>query len=182
MGRRKNGLLIDSTDARIIALVQRDGRLTNTAIAKTVGLSEAAVRKRLERLVREEVIHFRAHADPLKIGFQIWAIIEVQTVAHLTARVAERIAELPGVIVVGLVTGNYDVYVVALFRSTEEFNTFIIEGLRKIRGVTRTTTSYITKAIKRDFAFGVPILEEIAAGSGAAGRGRRRRTRANAPG
>jgi Lrp/AsnC family transcriptional regulator for asnA, asnC and gidA len=163
MGRRKSGMLMDSTDARIIALVQRDGRLANTAIARAVGLSEAAVRKRLDRLVRDGVIHFRAHADPLKVGFQIWAIIEVQTVPRLTTRVAEQIAELPGVIVVGLVTGNFDVYAVGLFRSTEDFNTFIIDRLRKIRGVTHTTTSYITKAIKRDFAFGVPILDNAIA-------------------
>jgi len=178
MGRRKMGTLIDPTDARIIALVQRDGRLPNTAIAKAVGLSEAAVRKRLDRLVREEVIHFRAHADPLKIGFQIWAIIEVQTVPHLTTRVAEQIAELPGVIVVGLVTGNFDVYAVGLFRSTEEFNTFIIDRLRKIPGITHTTTSYITKAIKRDFAFGVPILEDAAVPHGQGAKPHPRRSRA----
>lgn len=181
MGRRKGGLLIDPVDARIIALVQRDGRMSNTAIAKVVGLSEAAVRKRLDRLVRDEVIHFRAHADPLKIGFQIWAIIEVQTVPHLTTRVAEQIAELPSVIVVGLVTGNFDVYAVGLFRSTDDFNTFIIDRLRKIPGITHTTTSYITKAIKRDFAFGVPILEAAAAPHGE-GRKRRLRRSRNKPG
>lgn len=177
MARRRSGVIIDPTDARIIALVQADGRLPNTAIAKSVGLSEAAVRKRLDRLVRDEIIHFRAHADPLKIGFQIWAIIEIQTQPSLTTRVAEKIAELPGIIVVGLVTGNFDVYAVGLFRSTEEFNDIIIERLRKTRGVTRTTTSYITKAIKRDFAFGVPILEAARMTPGTGDERRPRQTR-----
>jgi Lrp/AsnC family transcriptional regulator for asnA, asnC and gidA len=161
MGRRRTGMIIDAMDARIIELVQRDARMPNTAIAELVGLSEAAVRKRLDRLVREQIITLSAHADPLKIGFEIWALISVQTLANRTNAIAEHIARHPTVTLVGLVTGAFDIFVVALFRSTTELNTFVNDELRALDGVTRTTTSHVTKMIKRDFAFGVPISEDF---------------------
>lgn len=157
MRRRKTGALIDATDARIIELLQTDGRMPNTTVAKKVGLSETAVRKRVNRLVREEIITFRAHADPLKIGFQLWATIEVQTVPRLTQQVAKKIATLPGIFLVGLGTGHFDVYSVGVFRSTKEYNEFLSRHLRKIHGVRSTATSFITEIVKRDFAFGVPV-------------------------
>jgi Lrp/AsnC family transcriptional regulator, regulator for asnA, asnC and gidA len=155
--RRRDDARIDATDARIIELLQTDGRMPNTAVAKKVGLSETAVRKRVDRLLREEIITFRAHADPLKIGFQLWAIIEVQTVPRLTQQVAQKIAALPGIFLVGLGTGHFDVYSVGVFRSTKEYNEFLTRRLQKIHGVTRTATSFITEIVKRDFAFGVPV-------------------------
>jgi DNA-binding Lrp family transcriptional regulator len=156
MGRRKQGIFVDPVDARIVQILQSDSRIPNTEIARRVKLSEGAVRKRIERLVREEVITFRAHADPIKVGFRVWAAYWIQAEPTSISSVADEVARLPEVFLVCLGTGEFDIYAVAVFRSTEEFNEFTNERLQKIRGVSRTRTSYLTKVLKRDFAFGVP--------------------------
>lgn len=156
MGRRRLGILVDQVDAQILQILQSDSRTPNTEIARKVKLSEAAVRKRIERMVREEVITFRTHADPLKIGFKVWAAYWIQAEPTSISSTAEEVARLPGVFLACLGTGEFDIYAVAVFRSIEEFNEFTTERLPKIPGVTRTRTSYFTRVIKRDFAFGVP--------------------------
>jgi Lrp/AsnC family transcriptional regulator for asnA, asnC and gidA len=165
MARRRDEDSIDEIDANIIELIQQDARMPNTAVAKMIGLSEAAVRKRLDRLVRRQIISLHAHVDPLKVGFNIWSLIEIQTTAARAAPVARAIAALPSAMMVALATGNFDVYVVGLFRTTEELNDFL-EEVRNMRGVQRTSTAFVTELIKRDFGFGVPVIEQ-ARGNGA---------------
>lgn len=82
-------------------------------------------------------------------------------------------ARLPEVFLACLGTGEFDIYAVAVFRSVEEFNAFTHERLPRIPGITRVRTSYLTKVIKRDFAFGVPPLP---------GEARDRDGRGSAPG
>jgi Lrp/AsnC family transcriptional regulator for asnA, asnC and gidA len=174
MARRRDANGIDEIDAHIIELIQLDARMPNTAIAKTIGLSEAAVRKRLDRLVKKQIISLKAHVDPLKVGFNIWSLIQIQTTAVRAIPVARAIAELPSAMMVALATGNFDVYVVGLFRTTEELNDFLDE-LRKMRGVQRTSTAFVTELIKRDFGFGVPVIEGAQASTRTPGkRGKQR--------
>lgn len=151
---------VDPVDAKIIELIQQDARMPNTAIAKAIGLSEAAVRKRLDRLVRDQIVSLRAHVDPLKVGFNIWALIQVKAAAPATSRVAEQVALMPSAMMVALVTGDFDVYVVGVYRTAEELDRFL-EALREMPGVERTTTAFITRLVKRDFGFGVPVIEEF---------------------
>lgn len=160
MGRRKHGVLVDDVDAHILEFLQRDARTPITEIARKVRLSDVAVRRRIERLVREDVVTFRAHVDPLKIGFSVWAMIWIQAEQRFLDSVADQVARLREVFLVCLGTGEFDIYAVAVFRSGEEFAQFMNEKLLKIRGVTRTTTSYMVRVLKRDFAFGVPLASE----------------------
>ena len=64
-GRKKT---IDAVDCRMIELLQKDGRISNTVIAKTIGISEATVRSRLQRLILEQYIQIVAVSNPLKLG------------------------------------------------------------------------------------------------------------------
>ena len=157
---RKGAFDVDPIDAKIIELIQQDARMPNTAIAKAIGLSEAAVRKRLDRLVRKQIVSLHAHVDPLKVGFNIWALVQVKAAASATSQVAEMVAGMSSAMMVALVTGDFDVYVVGVYRNAEELDEFL-EELRGMPGVERTTTAFITRLVKRDFVFGVPIIEEF---------------------
>src|SRR5437879_11231944 len=148
MGRRKQGVLVDDVDAHILEFLQRDARTPITEIARRARLSDVAIRRRVERLVRTEVVTFRAHVDPLKIGFSVWAMVWIQAEPRAIDLVAEQVARLPGVFLVCLGTGEFDIYAVAVFRSAAEFTELVNDRLMKIRGVTRTTTSYITRVVK----------------------------------
>jgi Lrp/AsnC family transcriptional regulator for asnA, asnC and gidA len=157
---RRGAFDVDPVDAKIIELIQQDARMPNTAIAKAIGLSEAAVRKRLDRLVRKQIVSLHAHVDPLKVGFNIWALVQVKAAAPATSQVAEKVAGMSSAMMVALVTGDFDVYVVGVYRNADELDDFL-EELRRMPGVERTTTAFITRLVKRDFGFGVPIIEEF---------------------
>ncbi|SEM39920.1 AsnC-type helix-turn-helix domain-containing protein [Syntrophus gentianae] len=62
---------IDELDARIIAMLQSDGRMSNTEIGKSLAVSEATIRGRIKRLIDDEVIQIVAESNPLNLGFEI---------------------------------------------------------------------------------------------------------------
>ena len=155
---------IDDVDKRIIAALQSDARRPNTEIARQLGVAEATVRKRIDRLNREKVISFAAFVDPLKIGFQIYASIGIQVELDKSHEVAEQLARLSEVTFVGYATGTYDLIVAAVLRSNEDFLTFLLEKVARIAGVKRTETSLVLKLVKRSFVWGTPdgaVLESL---------------------
>ena len=111
--------------------------------------------------------------NPLELGYQIWAIIEIQTDIPRVRTVAGKLAELSEVHFIGMTAGSYDVIATAVFRSNAELLDFVTNRLRRIKGIGRTQTSTVLELVKRAMTFDVPdhVLEERA--SPAPGRKRR---------
>jgi Lrp/AsnC family transcriptional regulator for asnA, asnC and gidA len=151
--RRSSGL--DSVDTQIIAELQSDGRRPNTEIARRLGLAEGTIRKRIDHLRREKVMQIGAWADPLKIGYQYYAFIELQVDLAKIETVAERLAKLTDVFFVGIGTGLFDIIAAAVFRSNEHMHEFMIRDLARIPGIRRSCTSNITRIVKREYVFPV---------------------------
>ena len=82
-------------DKRIIEHLQQDGRRPFTQIATELGVSEAAVRARTNRLIEKGILQVVGVTDPLKLGFQQWAMIGVKCEAARLLEVAEEIAAFP---------------------------------------------------------------------------------------
>ncbi len=147
---------ITSVDIGIIGSLQRDARKSFVKIAQEVGVPESTVRHRLNRLVRHGVVEFAAVTNPLQMGYQIWAIVEIQGQPSTIRRVARQLAEAPEVYFVGITTGRCDVFVGAVFRSNRELLDFLTTRLAKIRGITRTSTSTVLEVVKRTLSLSVP--------------------------
>jgi len=145
---------IDQIDSEIIQLLQKDGRLPNTVIAKNLGISEATVRTRLSRLIEEEYIEIVAVSNPLKLGLKITGSIRINVDIKKLENVIKQIKKLESCWFIVLTTGNADIYLEFVVKSINELNELIFENINKIDGVTRTETSLILKFIKRSFAWG----------------------------
>lgn len=143
-------------DADILTLLRGDARMTNTEIAGRLSIAEGTVRNRIARMVQEKVIKFGCWADPLKIGYQTYAFIEIQVDPPEVENVANRLAELPEMVFVGLCTGSFDIHAAALFSSNEHMYEFITKRLNHVAGVTRTSTSNVMRIVKREFEYAVP--------------------------
>src|ERR671938_363906 len=100
-------VVLDDTSRRIVEQLQQDGRRPYATIAKSVGLSEAAVRQRVQRLLDAGVMQIVAVTDPLRVGFRRQAMIGVRAEGDL-ARVADRLAEMPEVDYVVITAGSFD--------------------------------------------------------------------------
>jgi Lrp/AsnC family transcriptional regulator for asnA, asnC and gidA len=143
-------------DANIITLLQSNGRSANTAIAKLLGVTEGTVRNRVARMIKDDVIKFGVWADPLKIGYQTYAFIDVQVNPPDLERVAKKLAEFPEIVFVGLCTGTHDIHLAALFSSNEHMYELITKRLNHVKGVLRTSTSNVMRILKREFEYPVP--------------------------
>jgi Lrp/AsnC family transcriptional regulator, regulator for asnA, asnC and gidA len=147
---------LDEFDRQIIALLQKDGRLANVEIARSLGLAEGTVRKRLDRLLSEGIIRMMAVADPARLGLAASIFIGIQTELGQLNEVAQRLAALPEVHCVNIVTGTYDVMIEAVLPSGEHLLSFLIDKVSPIPGVKRTETSHVLQVVKRACDWAVP--------------------------
>ena len=148
---------IDELDEQIFKFLQVKGRMPYTEIARELGVVEATVRKRVERMLRLKFVHIGAWAaDPLAIGYRNYIIIDIQARPRDIERVAEQLAELPEIVFLGICTGAYNINAAAVFVSNDAMYKFMTHELSKVPGIERTQIANIIRVIKREHS--LPIL------------------------
>lgn len=139
---------MDELDGQIIDLLQIDGRASNAKVARELGVSEGTVRRRLQRLINDDVVKIMAVPNLAKMGYATTALIGLRTRPGRSDEVGEAIARLEEAHYVARTTGTYDIFVWAGFESTEELGQFLREKIGGIDGVQRTET-FVNLAIKK---------------------------------
>ncbi len=145
---------LDDVAKAIIEQLQQDGRRSYAAIGKVVGLSEAAVRQRVQRLTESGVIQVVAVTDPLQLGFARQAMIGVRVSGPL-APVADQLVELDAIDYVVITAGSYDLLVEAVCANDADLLELISEKIRTIEGVTSTETFMYLQLRKQTYSWGV---------------------------
>ncbi|GIU85776.1 MAG: transcriptional regulator [Acidimicrobiia bacterium] len=144
---------LDDADKAIIELLQQDGRMSYTRIASAVGLSEAAVRQRVQRLVDNNVVQIVAVTDPLRLGFRRQAMVGVKTEGDISA-VADLLAAIPEVDYLVFVSGSYDLLFEIVCEDDEHLLSILNEKVRTIPGVRTTDTYTYLRLHKQTYAWG----------------------------
>jgi Lrp/AsnC family transcriptional regulator, regulator for asnA, asnC and gidA len=139
---------LDDVDRHIMKLLRHDGRLSYAHIARTVGLSEPTVRKRIDRLVHAGAIINAARINPAPIGFPIDAMIGINVVRGKVKEVGRKLAEMENVAYVAYVAGNFDIIIEAFLPHTEGLFRFLNEDLEKIDGIAGTQTWNVLRTEK----------------------------------
>lgn len=150
-------VLYDDLDREIIGLLQQDGRRPNTEIAQLLGVTETTVRKRIGRLVAENLIKVVAVPSPEVVGMTMSAIVGITVDMSAHERVAAALEAMPNTRYVGYSTGPYDLIIEVFFRSHEELLQLLAGTLAKIPGILKTDTSVILKVTKFAYEWEVPI-------------------------
>ena len=117
---------IDATDMKIIRQLQKNGRMSNTEIAKQTGVSETTVRYRLQRLTREDFIQIVAMVNPLKLGFGIEGSIRIKADIKAIDQVAEKLKALDSLYFVARSMGAYDFDAEYFVKTSTELKELII--------------------------------------------------------
>lgn len=152
-GQRRAVPVLDARDQAIIEQLQQDGRRSYATIAKAIGLSEAAVRQRVQRLRDDAVVQIVAVTDPLTVELARQAMIGVR-VAGDTRVVAARLAELPQVDYVVLVAGSFDLLIELTCTDDEELLELLNGEVRAVPGVQHTETFVYLKLVKQTYTWG----------------------------
>jgi Lrp/AsnC family transcriptional regulator, regulator for asnA, asnC and gidA len=144
---------LDAVSKRIVELLQDDGRQPFVTIAREVGLSEAAVRQRVQKLIDADVMQIVAVTDPLQVGFSRQAMIGVR-VAGDVARVAEALCDLPEVSYVVTTAGSFDLLVEVVCEDDDHLLDLLMGRIRQLDGVTTTETFVYLKLNKQHYNWG----------------------------
>ncbi|MGQ9600436.1 MAG: response regulator [Anaerolineae bacterium] len=151
---------LDPVDLQIIHILQQDGRMPNVEIARRMGISEATVRKRLDRLISSGIIKVTAIPDAVKVGFSTITFFTLDIDLAQVDRIADQLARLPEVRAIYYTTGECDLIVEAWFTSGDTLLRFLTQQLALIPGIQRTATSHVLRTIKDGsrwvLPFGVP--------------------------
>lgn len=139
---------MDELDSSIIKLLQVDGRASNAKIAREVGVSEGTVRRRLRRLIQDDVISVIAVPNLERMGYGTAALIGLQTDPGSVDEVADAIASLEEAHYVAITTGAYDVFTWVGLKSPETLGLFLRKKVGTISGVRRTET-FVNLSIKK---------------------------------
>lgn len=156
-GRRvvvRDGVQLDEVAKGIIEQLQEDGRRPYATIGRAVGLSEAAVRQRVQRLLDAGVMQIVAVTDPLQLGFARQAMVGLRTSAEL-GETADRLAELAAVDYVVITAGSFDLLVEVVAHDDDHLLR-ILEEIRAVPGVTTTEAFVYLKLRKQTYSWGTP--------------------------
>jgi len=145
---------LDDISKAIIAQLQQDGRRSYASIGKAVGLSEAAVRQRVQRLIEGGVMQIVAVTDPLQLGFARQAMVGVRVTGALEP-VADALSAIDEVAYVVLTAGGYDLLAEVVCESDEHLLEIISQQIRGIPGVAGTETLVYLKLRKQTYSWGV---------------------------
>jgi Lrp/AsnC family transcriptional regulator for asnA, asnC and gidA len=146
--------MLDDVSKRIIEQLQQDGRRPYAAIGKAVGLSEAAVRQRVQRLSDSGVIQIVAVTDPLQVGLFRQAMIAINVHGPIEP-VADALAEMDEIAYVIICAGRFDVLCEAVCEDDASLLTLISDGIRTLPGVTNAETLMYLKLRKQSYQWGV---------------------------
>ena len=140
-------------DKRIIEHLQADGRRPFTQIAAEIGVSEAAVRARTNRLIDRGILQIVGVADPEKLGFQ-QALIGIRCEPGRLVAVADALAALPEVDYVVVTTGRYDILIEMVSEDNEGLLRVLTDRLPAIDGVRDTEIFTYLRLVKQTYQYG----------------------------
>ncbi|GAA1802951.1 Lrp/AsnC family transcriptional regulator [Agromyces neolithicus] len=153
---RSNGnraMQLDDVSKAIIEQLQADGRRSYADIGKAVGLSEAAVRQRVQKLTDSGVMQIVAVTDPMQLGFTRQAMIGIRAAGD-TRVLAEQLAEIPDIDYVVLTAGSFDLLAEVVCENDDELITLLNTKIRNLDGVSATETFVYLKLQKQFYNWG----------------------------
>jgi Lrp/AsnC family transcriptional regulator for asnA, asnC and gidA len=153
MSRHGSRELVDDVGKAIIAQLQEDGRRAYATIGKAVGLSEAAVRQRVQKLADAGVMQIVAVTDPMQLGFDRQLMVGL-IVEGDVEEVADKLATIPEVDYIVVTAGSFDILAEIVVTDDQHLMRVLNGQIRAIPGVKRTETFLYLKLMKQTYNWG----------------------------
>ncbi|MCF8529417.1 MAG: Lrp/AsnC family transcriptional regulator [Aquiluna sp.] len=151
--QRTRASQLDEVSKQIIEQLQHDGRKSYSEIGKVVGLSEAAVRQRVQKLTESGVMQVVAVTDPMRLGFKRQAMVGVKCTGDVS-EVAELLSEIPAVDYVVMTAGSFDILVEVVCEDDDDLINLLNTKIRILPGVVSAETFVYLKLHKQFYNWG----------------------------
>ena len=130
----------DSIDEQLARLLGQDARQNSETLAKQLNMSSATVRRRLRKLIRDDLIRIVGVVNPTNFGFPVAVVITLDVVHEKSAAAMQALAGRPEVEWVSTTTGRFDIIAIARFRSNDNLSEFMTKVLAKLEGLRDSET------------------------------------------
>ncbi len=140
--------MVRISDMQILDILRNNAKMKNTEIARKLGVSEAAVRKRIERMEKAGIIKgYYAEIDVKKIGFKIKAVIGVDATPERYTEVIEKLRNEDAVKSMHISSGDHMIMIECWFKNQKELSNYV-RNINRMRGITKTCPAIIIDRIK----------------------------------
>ncbi|PCN50938.1 AsnC family transcriptional regulator [Candidatus Geothermarchaeota archaeon ex4572_27] len=161
--------LLDEKDLKLLSLLQKNSNMSIKELAKRIGSPITTVYSRIRRLERLGIIkRYTAILDPVKLGFGTTAFIlasfkyKIEKGGELISQrtIARKIASLPGVQEVHIISGDWDILIKVKARDVQEVGRFVLDKLRLIEGIEKTLTCVVFDSAKESMELPLDLISE----------------------
>jgi Lrp/AsnC family transcriptional regulator, regulator for asnA, asnC and gidA len=154
---------MDLIDRQIVNLLRQDGRQSNVKIARELGVSEGTVRKRIDRLIESDILRIVGLVDPSKAGFATRAQILLKVDLAQVEDATRVLSDMPEVMNLHWITGEYDLLVDAVFESDKHMVSFLTERMGNVPGIDSSRTAHVLRTLKsmQDWSLPEPSAHRI---------------------
>jgi len=145
-------VVLDELSKQIIEQLQQDGRRSYASIGKAVGLSEAAVRQRVQRLIEVGAMQIVAVTDPMTLGFRRQTMVGIRCSGDLE-RIASELVGMQEIDYVVITAGSFDLLIEVVCEDDDQLLE-ILGRVRVLPGVTTTETFVYLRLCKQTYSWG----------------------------
>ncbi len=146
---------LDDIDISIIRLLQENGRVSNAHLARRLEVSEPTIRKRIDRLLEDQVIKVVAVIEPRRSAYTFDVLLGINVVGERVP-VGEALAASDNCAYLGYTAGRYDLLVELLFTSGQDFFDFVEYDLPTFGQISRVETLHVLRAPKVNYDWRMP--------------------------
>ncbi|ATA19604.1 DNA-binding Lrp family transcriptional regulator [Gibbsiella quercinecans] len=143
---------LNPTDIKILSLLQQDARITNQALAETIGMSASPCWRKVRQLEDDEVIQsYRAVLDRRKIGLGVMVFVRVSIDSHSEAeakRFEQDVTDLDDVVACYSIGGDADFLLQVVARDLDSYAEFAMAVIRRLPGIKEMQSMFVLKEIK----------------------------------
>ena len=157
---------LDKTDRKILAILQNDGRIANSDLAKQINLSPTPTLERVKRLERDGFIErYAALLNPEKMQAAMTAFVEVvldRTNEDVLSRFAAEVRKVPEIVECHMIAGGFDYLLKIRVENMPSYRRFMGSGLAQLPGIRATHTYTVMEKVKEDASFPTMISSRVA--------------------
>ncbi|GAA3591929.1 Lrp/AsnC family transcriptional regulator [Gibbsiella greigii] len=143
---------LNQTDIKILSLLQQDARITNQALAETIGMSASPCWRKVRQLEDDEVIQsYRAVLERRKIGLGVMVFVRVSIDSHSEAeakRFEQDVTDLDDVVACYSIGGDADFLLQVVARDLDSYAEFAMAVIRRLPGIKEMQSMFVLKEIK----------------------------------
>lgn len=143
----------DEIDSKIICMLQEDGRMPYTKIAKELDIAESTARARTQRLIQDGIIKIVAVSDPRMLGYQIYGNIKLIIDSAKIDTILTQLKAIDEITYIALLTGDTDIDIDFIVPAFEDLGKLIYEKINRVEGIIQSRTSLIVRYEKDTYTW-----------------------------